>query len=106
MAIVSMLVSVLVDRYQRVYTRKRFLTEDYTDKILFSDPPLPINRTGECLESQVKVNNECNNNEEVSNEIEETESNDRVSGKVRFIIGYVSGEDTDDDTEADNDKDN
>ncbi|CAF0834078.1 unnamed protein product [Adineta ricciae] len=106
MAIVSMLVSVLVDRYQRVFTRKRFLTEDYTDKILFSDPPLPTNRTGECLESQIKGNSKCDNNEDLSNELEEKESNDHLSGKVRFIIGYVSDEDTDNDSETDNDKDN
>jgi hypothetical protein len=36
-SVVSMLVSVLAERYQRVYTRKLFLNEKYSDNLVFED---------------------------------------------------------------------
>jgi hypothetical protein len=95
-----MLVSVLVDRYQRVYTRKRFLNEEYSEKMIFDDTFIRLNTNDECLESQIDIEKECDNFTKINDEIEEKQDNDEPSGKVRFIIGYVS-----DDEDTDNDQD-
>ncbi len=89
--IVSMLVSVLVGRYQRVYNRKRFFNEEYSDKMIFSDSFTRLKDHDECLESPIDIGKAFTSTLEIDNEKEE---NDERSGKVRFIIGYVSDEDS------------
>ncbi len=94
-SIVSMLVSVLVDRYQRVYTRKRFFNENYSEKMIFNDTFTRLKDSDECLESSIDIEKEFAGISECDDQIEEKEDNDEPSGKVRFIIGYVSDEDSD-----------
>ncbi|UJR30489.1 hypothetical protein I4U23_018022 [Adineta vaga] len=103
-SIVSMLVSVLVDGYQRVYSRKRFLREDYADNIIFIDSSLHSNNTGECLESQMDINKQFHGVKEEDDQLQEKDISDHVSGKVRFILGYVSDDDIDNDSDTNNNK--
>ncbi len=91
-SIVSMLVSVLVGRYQRVFTRKRFFNEDYSENIIFNDSFMRLKSNIECLESPIDIEKEFGSISECNDQIED---NDEPSGKVRFIIGYVSDEDSD-----------
>jgi hypothetical protein len=92
-----MLVSVLVDRYQRVYNRKRFFNEEYSNKMLFNDSFTRLQDHNECLESPIDIEKMFSSTLESDNEKEE---NDERSGKVRFLIGYIS----DDDSEYNQDK--
>ncbi len=98
-SIVSMLVSVLVDRYQRVYTRKRFLNEEYSENMIFNDTLTRLNKTDDCLEGQIDIEKDIT---ESNDQVEEKQDNDEPPSKVRFIIGYVS-DDEDDDTDNDQD---
>jgi hypothetical protein len=84
-----MLVSVLVGRYQRVYNRKRFFNEDYSDKKIFDDAFTRLKDHDECLENSIDIDKAFGSTAESDDEKEE---NDERSGKVRFIIGYVSDE--------------
>ncbi|CAF1019914.1 unnamed protein product [Adineta steineri] len=104
-SIVSMLVSVLVDRYQRVYNRKRFLEDDYNENMIFNESSIRSHNHDEGLESQIDINKAFTGIEEVNDQIEEKENNDEPSGKVRFILGYLSDDDTDNDQDNnDNDE--
>lgn len=84
-SIVSMLVSVLVDRYQRVYTRKRFLQEDYAESMIFNDSLIGMTSDEERAENQTEVNRGFNGSAEVH-----SKDSDRPAGKVRFVLGYMS----------------
>jgi len=90
-----MLVSVLVGRYQRVFTRKRFFNEEYSEKTIFNDSFMRLKSNDECLESPIDIEKEFGSISECDDQIEEKKDNDEPSGKVRFIIGYVSDEDSD-----------
>ena len=106
---VSMLVSVLVDRYQRVFNRKRFLNEEYVDEVLFDDTSSPsINDDdGECLESQIADDKPSNSvsQQEIQPDVREkpdaVKSEPAPSGKVHFIIDYMSDDEDDDATDCD-----
>jgi hypothetical protein len=90
-----MLVSVLVDRYQRVYKRKRFLNEDYSENMTFNNSSICLHNNDECIESPRDIEKESNNISECINQNEEKQDNDERSGKVRFRIGCVSDDDED-----------
>ena len=100
---VSMLVSVLVGRYQRVYSRKRFLNDDYSDEILFPDRCVTMTTDDQELEAPldpIEVNdNVCERKETPM----QTDKSEMHSSKVRFIIGYMSDDDDDDETDYDQD---
>jgi hypothetical protein len=93
-SIVSMLVSVLVDRYQRVYTRKRFFNEEDSEKMIFTDSFIRLKNHDECNENPIDIEKEFGSVSEYDDQIEEKQDNDERSGKVRFIIGYVSDEES------------
>ncbi len=59
---------------------------------MFNDSLLRLKSIDECLESPIDIEKAFDNTLESDNEKEE---NDERSGKVRFIIGYVSDEDSD-----------
>ena len=107
-SMVSMLVSVLVGRYQRVFNRKRFLNEEYPDEILFNDTYPSIANVDPSTEGQIESDTVpvllCNDDvlpeePEIHSQVEKS---DVSSSKVRFIIGYMSD---DDDEEEDTDRD-
>lgn len=92
--IVSMLVSVLVGRYQRVYNRKRFFNEEYSENMMFDDTCNQLKSTDEYLQRSIDIGKAFQGVPE-SDEENIEEDHDKRSGKVRFIIGYVSDEDND-----------
>jgi len=101
-----MLVSVLVDRYQRVYKRKRFFNQEYSEKMMFDDPFIRLKSNDERLESSIDIEKEFGSISSSDDQIEEKQDNDEPSGKVRFIIGYVSDEDSDNNQEKNNENEN
>jgi hypothetical protein len=98
-----MLVSVLVGRYQRVYTRKRFLNEEYSDSMIFNDSFISVNNNNECTENSTDIKKGSDHILESNNQSEEKQDNEERSGKVRFFISYASDDSEDD---IDNDQDN
>lgn len=95
-SIVSMLVSVLADRYQRVYKRKHYLNEEYAEKIIFDDTPPQLKTIDEHVQSFIDTENEFHGISKSVDEIYHREQDkDERSGKVRFIIGYISDEESD-----------
>ena len=103
-----MLVSVLVGRYQRVFNRKRFLNEEYSDEILFNDTYTSVVNVDQSLEDQIEQDQvpDLLSNDDLLLEERDAQSHaeksDVSSSKVRFIIGYMS--DDDDDTDRDEDQ--
>jgi hypothetical protein len=107
-AIIGMLVSVLVDRYQRVYARKLFINEepidfdDYSDdENNDSDSRTSGHRAGPKIEdpdARAKENELNQNNTIEISQIPDTsiEMNDnsmkRNNSRIHFIIGYVDDE--------------
>ena len=102
-SIVSMLVSVLVGRYQRVYTRKRFLNEEYSDNMVFNNSFISVNNNNECLEKSTDIEKGSDHILECNDQSEEKQDNQEHPGKVRFFISCTS-DDNEEDT--DNNQDN
>jgi hypothetical protein len=99
---VSMLVSVLVGRYQRVYSRKRYLNEDLSDRMLFNETSALSTSNDPCLENLIEQDKCCESalNTDYArdnrDDLSTIAKSDLSSSKVRFIIGYVSDDDNDD----------
>lgn len=100
-SVVSMLVSVLAERYQRVYTRKLFLNEKYSDNIVFEDDEnnetSSISNDNQMIESQIRSHSVPNLDENIifkgilkENELEEKPIFENSREKIHFIIGTVS----------------
>jgi hypothetical protein len=98
-----MLVSVLAERYQRVYTRKLFLNEQYSDNLVFEDDE--INEPS--LQSQTSIQEQNESIEiidenhstfkEISKEDEiddERKLSENSTEKMQFIIGCVADDST------------
>lgn len=84
--ILSMLASVLVDRYQRVYSRKRFFNDDNVEEITLNTSTTYSKTNDKSCETLTNFKPIHESNEEHQHSTQA----DQVSGKVRFIIGYVS----------------
>jgi hypothetical protein len=105
-SVVSMLVSVLAERYQRVYTRKLFLNEQYSDNLVFeddenSDPSCLLSNDEHSLESQTSVTKNIeaiphlDDNHSFTGISKEDESEEKKSSeKIQFVIGFISDEQT------------
>lgn len=99
---VSMLVSVLVGRYQRVYSRKRFLNDDYSEEMIFNERSVTVTNDDQDLEAPLdpdKVGDSVENDDYPLEDREMSPSADKPeipASKVRFIIGYMSDDDNDD----------
>ncbi|CAF4266127.1 unnamed protein product [Rotaria socialis] len=102
-SVVSMLVSVLVDRYQRVYARKHLLEEEYAENAVLNDSMLMSNNNDKSVESQIDMEKQFESIPEYYAQPEVRQDDDQPSGKVRFIIGYLSDDDDDDDDGDDED---
>ncbi|CAF4144050.1 unnamed protein product [Rotaria sp. Silwood2] len=98
-SIVSMLVSVLVDRYQRVYARKHFLDEEYTENTVLNDSLRCSINNDKYVESQIDLERQFSAIPELCDHVEKEPDSDEPSGKVRFIIGYLSDDDADNDND-------
>ena len=96
-SVVSMLVSVLAERYQRVYTRKLFLNEQYSDNLVFEDDEL----NDPSIQSQTSIQEpsdfrgtleENSSFEGISREDESEGRNTSESStdKIQFVIGFIS----------------
>jgi len=94
-----MLVSVLAERYQRVYTRKLFLNEQYSDNLVFEDDE----NNDQSFQSQtsiIKRNHSNPNIDENSifreiikeDEIEERKLSENSTEKIQFVIGFISND--------------
>ena len=102
-----MLVSVLVDRYQRVYTRKRFLNEEYTESMLLNESVVYSSPDEELLDNQVDINHGFNGSADAKDQMEEKKDHEHPPGKVRFVLGYVSDDnlaDADQETNKNDDR--
>jgi len=92
-SVVSMLVSVLAERYQRVYTRKLFLNEKYSDNLVFEDDEntdsfrseTPTRKQSESLPNT----DETLIYKEISEE-DEKERSENSTEKIQFVIGFIS----------------
>lgn len=93
---VSMLVSILVGRYQRVYNRKRFLNENYASELIRHDCSMSAAHTQANFDNLNEFVPVAGDIIEEENEDSNLKRNDISSSKVRFIIGYVSDDDPDD----------
>lgn len=102
-SVVSMLVSVLVDRYQRVYARKHFLDEEYSENTVLNDTMLRSNNNDKCTESPIGNEKQFEPIQEYYDHSQERKDDDQPSGKVRFIIGYLSDDDDDDNDDGTDD---
>ncbi|CAF0828844.1 unnamed protein product [Rotaria sordida] len=98
-SVVSMLVSVLVDRYQRVYARKHFLNEEYTENTVLNDSYRRSINNDKCEESPIDMEKQITVIPELYNHVEHEQDKDESSGKVRFILGYLSDDEPDDDND-------
>ena len=87
--IVSILVSVLVGRYQRVYNRKRFFNNDYSEKLMFQNSLIQSKSHEDYLEIPVDLEKAFSPTVEGD---DHSVKNDERSGKVHFIIDSVSDE--------------
>lgn len=107
-SVVSVLVSVLVDRYQRVFARKHFLNnEEYAENAVLNDSLVRSHHANKHIESQMDVEKNTDTISECYNHTEESEDNNEGPSKVRFIIGYLSDDDGDNDPDqTDGDEDN
>ena len=99
-----MLVSVLVDRYQRVYSRKHFLNEEYSENIVLDNSFSQLNNHDISTGGQIDTKKQFNTILQCNEKIDEKKDNDEPSGKVRFIIGYVSDDDDNDQDKIDGNK--
>ncbi|UJR30490.1 hypothetical protein I4U23_018023 [Adineta vaga] len=93
-SVVSMLVSVLAERYQRVYTRKLFLNEKYSDNFVFQDDenqttPLPSSTKGNLYQHQISDN------------VKQRETNSTVDDNFTFK-GITDDDDIDGSNESEN----
>jgi hypothetical protein len=91
-SVVSMLVSVLAERYQRVYTRKLFLNEKYSDNLVFED-----DENNDSFRSETPTRKQTEslpNTDEtlIYKEISEEEKNrsENSTEKIQFVIGFIS----------------
>lgn len=92
-SIVSMLVSILVGRYQRVYNRKRFFKDDYSEGRMFKDSLIQSKSQDECVGMPIDMERAFS---PVPNSDDEGEENDEQrSGKVHFVVGQVSDDEGD-----------
>jgi len=89
-SVVSMLVSVLAERYQRVYTRKLFLNEQYSDNIVFEEDEI----NDPSLQSQTSIqeqNESIDENHSIFKTIskdEERKMSENSTEKMQFVIGF------------------
>lgn len=97
---VSMLVSVLVGRYQRVYNRKRFLNDDYSDEMIFHES-CETTTSDDQQHLEMPLNPETMSDQIESDDFH-SDDKEIPASKVRFIIGYMSDDDND---ETDHDQD-
>ena len=93
-SIVSMLVSILVGRYQRVYNRKRFFKDDYSEKRIFRDSLMQSKSQDECAEIPTNIEKAFSPVPESDDEAEEND--EQRSAKVHFALGCISDDDDDD----------
>ena len=92
-SILSMLASVLVGRYQRVFARKRFFNnDDDSEGIIVKESFVRLANTEEHNESVQNIEKAFTSTLESDDENDQKHDIDQISGKVRFIIGYVSDE--------------
>lgn len=91
--IVSILVSVLVGRYQRVYNRKRFFNSDYSEKLMFQTSVMQSKNHDECLGMPMDIGNAFS--PVPDGDDDNSMENDQQSEKVHFIINDASEEDDD-----------
>lgn len=98
---VSMLVSVLVGRYQRVYNRKRFLNDDYPDESVFHERCATTTSDDRNLETPFDIETKSLD-DPMENDDFHSDEKEIPANKVRFIIGYMSDDDND---ETDHDQD-
>jgi len=102
-SVVSMLVSVLAERYQRVFTRRLFLSEEYSDNLVFEDDEInnPSLRSQTSMEDQsrTKDHSERNlaftgipkdDNEEDLVIMTNTSERSTDNNRIQFIIGFIS----------------
>lgn len=106
-----MLVSVLVGRYQRVFNRKRFFNDDYSEKMMFDDSLIRLKSQEKCNGTSIEIEKAFDHisksDDDDHDDNNEKEGGDDRPGKVRFIVGYVSDEDSDnspDETDGSGDK--
>ncbi|CAF3669036.1 unnamed protein product, partial [Adineta steineri] len=98
-SVVSMLVSVLAERYQRVYTRKLFLNEKYSDDPVFeddeeTDSTLSLSNDDDLFQSQTSVTSQMKSISKTIELAEDDETNKiKSSGnsteKIQFVIGFI-----------------
>lgn len=96
-SIVSMLVSILVGRYERVYNRKRFFKDDYSEKRMFKDSVILSKSQDQCAEIPTDIEKVFSPVSESDDEVEEND--EQRSGKVHFALGCVSDDDGDNNDE-------
>lgn len=84
--ILSMLASVLVDRYQRVYSRKRFFNDENVEEITLTNSMARSSISGKSRQTTPNFESI----RESYKEHEQCQQTDQLSGKVRFIAGSVS----------------
>jgi hypothetical protein len=102
-SVVSMLVSVLAERYQRVYTRKLFLNEQFLDDIVFEedeniDPALSSPNDDHSFQSRTSMTKQTdtisNTGDNSSFKEISKEDEGKISGKstekIQFVIGFIS----------------
>ncbi|CAF0893519.1 unnamed protein product [Adineta ricciae] len=106
-SVVSMLVSVLAEKYQRVYTRKLFLNEKYSDNPVFEDDEdqtrsLSLSKTDYYYQNSAADNGKSTETNETMDEgltfkgiPEERKGSDDSSKKIQFVIGFIANDSVD-----------
>jgi hypothetical protein len=98
-SVVSMLVSVLAERYQRVYTRKLFLNEQYSDNLVFEDDE----NNDQSFQNQTSIIKRSHSNPNIDensifrgivkeDETEERKISENSTEKIQFVIGFLSND--------------
>jgi hypothetical protein len=98
-SVVSMLVSVLAERYQRVYTRKLFLNEQYSDNLVFeedeiNDPSLQSQTSIQEQNESIEIIDENHSIFKTISKDEEIKMSENSTEKMRFVIGFQADDST------------
>ncbi|CAF0834952.1 unnamed protein product [Adineta ricciae] len=106
-SVVSMLVSVLAEKYQRVYTRKLFLNEKYSDNPVFEGDEdqtrsLSLSKTDYYYQTSSTDNGKSTETSKTTDEgmifkgiPEERKDSDDSSKRIQFVIGFLSNDSVD-----------
>jgi hypothetical protein len=94
-----MLVSVLAERYQRVYTRKLFLNEQYSDNLVFeedeiNDPSLQSQTSIQEQNESIEIIDENHSIFKTISKDEEIKMSENSTEKMRFVIGFQADDST------------